>query len=729
LNCKLHHGRKTAIDPVTFEILRHRFATLVEEGALVLKNVSGSPSVAHSHDCNVALLTREGEGVVIGPNIVSHALSCMHTARYVLQEYRENPGINRGDMFLSNHPYISTPHQTCVALVAPIHREGSIVAWSGAGIHVADVGGPVPGQVAVGAQSIWEEPQPIPPIKIVEGGVLRKDIEQEYLIRSRTRIQNAIDLRAKIAANNTINDRILGLIDRYGVETVMEAGEEVIRFSEQRLRAVLRMVPDGSWSHTTYLDYYDRGHMDLYLCRLKLTKRGEELIFDFRGSSPQAPAVINATYTALQSSVVRMVMAIFGYTIGLCPGAVLRSIRIEADPGTVVNCSWPAGVCKGTTSATYSIMAASAACLSKMLASSHQTAGRTVAPFKGHMHMMELMGKDQRDHIFGTVFVDGSLAQGNGAMSVKDGIDTGGGMDPAVGIPNVETNEFRYPLLYLYRRQQPDTGGPGKYRGGVGLAAAFVPHGVKGIPNVTFHGHGFTCPTASGLYGGSYGGMNRVVVKRRSDILKLFAEGRLPSDIDEISGDAETPELVSRSSMQADDVYHGISCGGGGYGDPIEREPGMVLEDVRQGLVSRQWAEKIYGVVMGPSLESVDGKATGERRGAIREERKRRSSPAPGEPRVGPASSGEEREAPTSTTMALSVVSLIDGDYTRCHCGQVLCGVEEDYTGVCPRWDRPCEETGPYLSSPGFQLREYYCPGCYSVLEVELVQKETHDSG
>ncbi len=690
-----------------------------------MKNVSGSPSVAHSHDCNVALLTHEGEGVVIGPNIVSHALSCMHTARYVLQEYGENPGIKKGDMFLSNHPYISTPHQTCIALVAPIYWEGDVVAWSGAGIHVADMGGPVPGQVSVGAQSIWEEPQPIPPIKIVEGGILRKDIEQEYLIRSRTRIQNAIDLRAKIAANNTINNRILGLIERYGVDTVKTAAEEVIEFSEQRLRAILKKIPDGSWSHTSYLDYFDQGRTDLYLCRLKLTKQGDKLLFDFRGSSPQAPAVINATFTALQSSVVRMVMAIFGYSIGLCPGAVLRSIEIEAEPGTVVNCSWPAGVCKGTTSATYSIMASTASCLSRMLASSGDTSGRTVAPFKGHMHMMELMGKDQRHHIFGTVFVDGSLAQGNGAMSTKDGIDTGGGMDPAVGIPNVETNEFRYPMLYLYRRQQADTGGPGRNRGGVGLAAAFIPYGAQGIPNVTFHGHGLTCPTASGLYGGSYGGMNHVVVKRHSNILKLFEQGTLPSDIDEISGEVEVPELVSRSFLNGDDVYHGISCGGGGYGDPAEREPNRVLQDIRHGLVSREWAEEIYGVVPGPAMEGVDGEATENRRRAIREERKRRSRPPEKKSRIQqPSLAKEQRTDSTRGTMALTLVPQGDSDAYQCHCGQILCRADEDYTQVCPWAELGCEETGPYLSSPEFRVREYYCPGCFSLLEVEMVQKE-----
>jgi len=622
-------------------------------------------------------------------------------------------------MFISNHPYISTPHQTCVALVAPIHREESIVAWSGAGIHVADMGGPVPGQVAVGAQSIWEEPQPFPPIKIVEGGVLRKDLEQEYLIRSRTRIQNAIDLRAKIAANNTIRERVLELIERYGVETVRTAVEEVIRFSETRLRSILREVPDGSWSHTSYLDYYDQGQTKIYVCRLKLTKHGEELIFDFHGSSPQAPAVINATYTALQSSVVRMVMALFGYSIGLCPAAVLRLIRIEAEAGTIVNCSWPAGVCKGTTSATYSIMAASSACLSKMLAGCNLTAGRITAPFKGHMHMMELMGTDQRGHIFGTVFVDGSLAQGNGAMSTKDGIDSGGGMDPAVGIPNVETNEFRYPLLYLYRRQQPDTGGPGMFRGGVGITAAFIPHGADCIPNVTFHGHGLACPTASGLYGGFPGAMNHITVTRNSDVLQLLERGVLPSDIGEIRGETEPPKAIGRSNLGRSDVYHGVSCGGGGYGDPLEREPERVLRDVTHGLISREWAEKIYGVVIGSSPASVDWKVSTERRHTIKEERKRRAK-APHQNAQPPF---DKLLSPAKGTH-ISLASIGSENYFRCHCGRVLCRVDDHYQQYCPWAELSCEEAGPYNPSPGFVVREFYCPSCFSLLDVEVAQQD-----
>lgn len=710
------------IDPVTFEVLRHRFGTLVEEGAVTLRNVSGSPSVAHSNDCNVALLARDGEGVVIGPNIISHALSCIHTVRYVLREYRDNPGIRSGDMFISNHPFISTPHQTCVVMVAPVHWEGEIIAWAGAGIHVSDVGGPVPGQISVGAQSIWEEAQPMPPLKLVENGDIRKDIEEEYLVRSRTRIQNAIDMRAKIAANNTVKGRVLEMVERYGGDTVQAVMQQAIRYSETKLRAILRRLPDGSWQHTHFMDYFDRGRTEIYTCRLKMTKKGEELVFDFRGSSPQAPGVVNATYVALQSSVVRMVLAIFGYSIGLCPAAALRVVRIEADPGTFVNCSWPAGVCKGTTAATYSIMGAAATCISKMLAASDLPDPRLTAAFKGHMGILELVGTDQRGHVFGSVFVDGSLAQGNGARHGKDGIDTGGGMDPAVGIPNVETNEFRYPILYLYRRQQIDSGGPGTSRGGVGLATAITPHDVDLIPNATFHGHGFDVPSAHSLYGGYPGSVNHTLVKRNSNLQQLFEHGVMPGDISAIGGEEEMPQPISRSFLRRGDVCHFISCGGGGYGDPNEREPGNVLRDVINGNVSPEWAERVYGVSLDPSLRAVDPEATARRREAIHRERKERAR-IPAAVAERQLSASDHSETLARVNRYLSIMSIDGEAYLRCRCGQVLCRAQENYKEHSGWAEVPCSAAGPYASAADFVLREFYCPGCFTLLDVEVARQ------
>lgn len=712
------------LDPVTFEVLRHRFSSIAEEAALVLRNVSGSPSVAHSNDCNVALLTAGGEGVAIGPNIVSHALSCIHTVRYVLKEYSDNPGIESGDMFITNHPYISTPHQTCVVVVAPIHWEKKVIAWAGAGIHVADVGGPVPGQISVGAQSIWEEALPMAPLKIVERGKIRKDIEQEYLLRSRTRIQNSIDLRAKIAANHTVRERILEMATRYGSEGIQAAMEQALQYSETKLRAVLESLPDGSWYHSHALDYYDQGRSQTFVCRLKMTKQREKLIFDFRGSSPQAGGVINATHVALQSSVVRMLLALFGYSIGLCPGAALRVIRIESEPGTFVDCSWPAGACKGTTAATYSIMAAAATCLSKMLAASDRLSQRSAAPFKGHMEIAEIVGSDQRGHVFGTVFVDGSLAQGNGALSAKDGIDSGGGMDPAVSIPNVETNEFRYPILYLYRREATDTGGAGSSRGGVGLATAFTPHDVERIPNVTFHGHGLDFPTADGLFGGYPGSTNQVLIKRQSNLRQLFAQGILPRDINELDGADEVPKPISRSFLDRGDVCHFGSCGGGGYGDPIERDCEKTERDVAAGLVSPDWAERLYGVSWRTtSPPVVDREATDKKRAEIREERKRRAArPRSVRDKVPPAPNSIEKESRVN-----GYLSLVEADhvsYFRCRCGEFLAPGSDNYKDYLCWAEVPCSTVGPYTTSaPQFFLREFYCPRCYTLLAVDVVEK------
>lgn len=712
-----------AIDAVTFEVLRHRFANVAEEGAVVLRNVSGSPSVAHSNDCNVAVLAADGEGVAIGPNIISHALSCVHTARYVLREFRDNPGIHDGDMFVSNHPYISTPHQTCIAAVAPIHWKESIIAWAGAGIHVADVGGPVPGQISVGAQSIWEEALPMPPIKMVERGTIRRDLEEEYLIRSRTRIQNASDLRAKIAANNAVKERILQLVERYGPETVQAAMKGVVQYSETQLRAILRALPDGVWHHSHFLDYHDRGRTETYECRLKMTKQGEELIFDFRGSSPQAPGVINATPVALESSVVRMLLAIFGYRTGLCPGAALRVIKIVADPATFVNCSWPAGVCKGTTAGTFSIMATASTCLSKMLAASGAPNERLTAVLRGHMQIIELVGTDQRNQVFGTVFIDGGLSQGSGARDGKDGIDTGGGMDPAVGIPNVETNEFRYPYLYLYRRQQADTGGPGTFRGGVGLSTAFTPHDVDRIANVTFHGHGVEAPSAHGLYGGYPGSSNRTVVSRNSDVWQLFQRGIVPVDITEIGGTAEIPESISRSSLARGDVCHLTNSGGGGYGDPIDRAPESVLTDVLNGLASRPWVETVYGVALDASGRAVDRDATERRRSAIRTEREQRARSAGTLGKRQPASGGPGAEHVARVNAYLSIVSLPAGLHVRCRCGELLGPAQGNYKEHSAWAEVPSSTAGPHtLSGPGFVLREFYCPGCFTLLDVEVIR-------
>lgn len=711
-----------AIDPITFEVLKHRLWAITEEGAATLRNVSGSPTVSQSNDCNVAILNASGEGVMIGATLPTHALSCIHTAKYVLKEYKENPGVSRDDMFLSNDPYISTPHQTCVVMVAPIFSDDQeLIAWAGAGIHVADVGGPVPGQVAVGAQSIYQEATPMPPVKMVEGGSIRKDIEQDYLIRSRTRGQNALDMRAKIAANNTIKRRALEMVQRYGKDAVIGVMDRVVDLAEARLRSILRELPDGVWSHTSYLDYNDRGKTTFYTCHLTLTKKDENLIFNFDGSSPQAPAVINCTYVALESSLMVVMLALFGYAIPLCPEAVLRVIETKAEPGTVVNCSWPAGASKGTTSMSQTIRHAATICLSKMFAASPEHQHRLLAVCQGQMVAAELGGLDQRGEPFGGVFIDTALAGGYGARSFKDGIDTGGMIGGAeVSIPNVETNEFRYPILYLYRHQQIDSGGPGKFRGGAGLSIMVTPHDVERIHDLALHSHGLEAPTAFGLYGGYPGSTNQSIIKRNTIVEALFKVGVMPQELDELQGDIEITPGVASSYLNKGDIYQCLGCGGGGYGDPLERDPELVLKDIHNGVASRKWAKRIYGVVLNNRGRTVNKQATKASRQAILMERQKSAIAPTSFPQPLQASSAGKR-----LNMYLKIVHSKEGDSLQCRCGHVICLTFEDYKSHSAIATPPWNKVGPHLMNlvqrPRFHLREFYCPKCYTLLDVDII--------
>ena len=683
------------IDPITFEVLRHRLATIVDEGAAVMRNVSGSPSVAQSNDCNVALLTEAGEGVIIGRTIASHAMSCIQTTRYVLAQYRENPGIGQGDMFFTNHPYIGTPHQTCGVMVAPIFVGNRLIAWTGAGIHFGDVGGMTPGQVSIGARSIWDEAIPMPPVKLVEAGRMRKDLEDDFLIRSRTRIQNAVDLKAMVGANNAITRRIETLVRRYGADTVVEALEQVIATSEKKLRTILGEIPDGRWSCDNYLDYYEDERLKLFAVRVELTKSGDSLKFDLRHSSKQASAVVNGTFAATEGYLLRAMLGIFGFAVAHCPAAIQRVVAIEAKEGTIVNCAWPAGVCKGTTSVTQVVWQIVTHCLSQMLMGSERYAERAIAVSRGNVMILDVMGTDQYGNPFAAVLQEPCLAAGSAAGAAGDGIDTGGVTEPEVSIPNVENNEFRYPVLYLYRRQRRDSGGAGRYRGGVGVSMAVIPHDVPEIPNVMIHAHGVAVPSALGLAGGYPAAVNRLAIRRGTNIEQLFAKGVLPRETSETTAARiEQPPSFTYTRLDAGDVFECEGGGGGGYADPLDRPAEEVARDVRTRTVSREAACALYGVVFA-AAGNVDATATVAERGASRSARQVGSRR--------PKSPEEARAA---------------GAAQHCRCGAVL-GHD------LPLRDR--EEAvdaytinGTACRSP-YIVRERFCPSCWSVVATEVI--------
>ncbi|MBA2357144.1 MAG: hydantoinase B/oxoprolinase family protein, partial [Actinobacteria bacterium] len=241
------------LDPATFEILRHRLWYLNDEGALTISRTSGSPVATEVFDMNAGLMNASGDLVYIDNFICAQATTLSSLVRYLLAEYADNPGFEPEDVFLCNDPYVSVCHQTCVQVATPIYWEGELVAWAGASLHVIDVGGPTAGQVQVDAADMFGEQPLTGPIKIVENGRLRKDVEGTYLRNSRLPDLLALDLRAKIAAVEAIRRRLLDTFREFGADTVLAAMEDIVDYTERRMRARLLELPDGTWRHRGYI--------------------------------------------------------------------------------------------------------------------------------------------------------------------------------------------------------------------------------------------------------------------------------------------------------------------------------------------------------------------------------------------------------------------------------------------------------------------------------------------
>jgi N-methylhydantoinase B len=418
--------------------------------------------------------------------------------------------------------------------------------------------------------------------------------------------------------------RVQVLAERYGRETIAAAIEDVTDVTEARFRARLRELPDGTWTHRGYIEYDT-----VYPVVVSMTKAGDRLAFDFTESADQAPAVINCTRPACVGATIAAVLPYLCFDMPWSPAGLQRAIEVKTREGSVVHAEWPAGVSKATTTGSFMATISSSVCLAKLLAASDVHRDQFMATWMGGLYVEDVFGIDQRGEFFGAAFLD-AMAGGSGARSFADGLDAGGFLDsPSSIIANVEDYEYSYPVLYLYRRIQSDTGGAGRFRGGATLSMCYVPHDVDEIPVKIMHAIGTLQPGSSGIAGGYPSCTNQFAIKRGTDVWATFARGELPGDLDELDGTMEVyPESIVRTSQGRDDVYRCVAMGGAGYGDPLDREPERVHADVVSGVVTVDHAGARYGVVLVADCSAVDEEATASCRETIRAERLAQAVPA-----------------------------------------------------------------------------------------------------
>ena len=599
----------SSVDPITFEILSHRLYQIAKEMGTALERVGGTVNTTQMHDYMASLYLANGDVLSAGDSMGWHVACAGFAVKRIIERFENNGGINPDDIFLLNDPYLAAIHQSDVYMISPIHFMGQRVGWSATFVHVMDIGAMSPGGNSPGATEICHEGIRIPGIKLVDRGELRKDLFDAFINMTRQPVMVGLDLKCEIAANNVAKSRMQALYEQFGPELVTAVSQEMLHYSEAILRRRIAEIPDGTWSDTGSIHAGDT-----WKVHVTLNKKDDRLLFDFTGSSPQAKKGINLPYHATFGACYEAILCTLAYDLPKNHGA-LKPIEVIAPEGTVVNPTPPAPVSLNTTSGGATVKFVANSAIMQMLATSEKWRGEVMALNAGH-RLARHAGVNQQGKYYVSTLSEGAL-DGTGARSYKDGDDTGRGLS----CHNIEWLEANFPLLYLFRRNTKGGAGAGRYRGGTGGESALTVHdapegkikgvalGVAGLRN-----------SGQGMFGGYPGAPSLLVLKEGTRVCEMIAENKSLDQLDEVGGGGRLLPYCE-FDVGKNDVLYMRMASGGGYGDPLEREPECVLNDVENGIVSREEAKEIYGVVIERDDLVLDLTVTEKLRASLRRER------------------------------------------------------------------------------------------------------------
>ena len=714
-------------DPVTYEIFKHRLWSINERSHSTLAKVSGSPIVVDGHEYLCGIHKLSGEAVLINSGVLYHVIGMEFGIKKIL-EWSEQEGflIEDGDQFLINDPFICSMHAIDMGIMKPIFWEGKLAAWVTSLFHTPSVPSSMqPAGYSPSATVAYQEGFRAQGLKIVSKGVQDPILFRNLMANTRDPDMLGLDHVSKIAANNVASDEILKVMNQFGIDYVTQAFDRMIEESKMMCKKMIQELPEGKWTTVLYLDTTGI-KIKPRKVQTTLIKEGNRLFFDYEGTDPQEPGSVQCAFPAGLSHLFVVLASQLFWNVPWNTG-ILQAIEYNLPRGSLVNVDFPYAVSHSVITIT-----------------PQNTAHRCIA----HMQFIDkkirqdinsgwagggsprFAGKDQRGREFGTTLMT-AFAAGNGARFDMDGVDTGGLMlTPESEIANVETHEMFYPLLYLWRRQLPESYGLGKFRGGMGLDQAFTAHNA---PTGSITGLGV--PTADtytfthGLFGGYPGSLRKTYRIRKSNIKDLLSSGKIPSALEEIEGEKEFIQVtVGTYELTDDEVVQYTVGGGGGYGDPLDRDPALVLRDIRKGALSVETAEKIYGAVISQNQAKVELEATEKNRRAMIEERLRRGKTFKKRDSL---RKWDVEELSSGKTNAVQITEYLwlaekgDKEYIVCgSCGYELCRNTENYKlyALCdertPAQIGLSEKWHPEQNS-GMVYREFYCPGCGKMLDVE----------
>lgn len=575
------------IDPITLSVIQAGLQQVCDEMDLTFSRSAFSPVIAEANDRSDGIYDAEtGELIAQGELGLPVFVGTMQFSTMTLIDFIKTGKAlppEEGDVYIVNDPYLGGTHLMDVRFAMPFYYEGKLFSWLSNTGHWPDIGGAVPGGFSANATEVEQEGLRLPPVKLVKRGEMDQEIYAIICSNIRIADQRIGDIKAQIAALKVGARQLTALLDRYGADTVKSAIREWRGRAAQQMRAKIAQIPDATYRGEAWVD--SDGVVDKPLrIAVSIEKKDGDLYFDFEGSSPPCRGPMNSVIATTRSSVYLAMKHIFP-EVPINAGT-FDPLHIKDPEGTFLYAKYPRPVSGCAAEVSQRIAEAVFAALVEPLPDIV-----TAAP-AGSSGNFALGGYDpEKDRSFVMYQISGG---GYGGNADHDGLTNG---CSTIGISKtqpIEVLEQYYPVLFHEYGLREGSGGAGKQRGGFGIN--YTVELRRGEAQASFvMDHGRFGP--QGALGGGDGGKNTVTVRR--------------------SDKSYTPEHLSKDQnipIQPGDIIAVGTPGGGGFGNPFERDPNAVLRDVRRGYYTVDQAQALFGVVLMGDLSSIDSDATASAR-------------------------------------------------------------------------------------------------------------------
>jgi len=554
------------IDPVTFAVIKNGLDTIVDDMAYAVMRTARSPIVRDVLDYSVTMCDRYGRILAQAKTVALHLGAVPDAVDAVITKFSGN--LFPGDVVVLNDPYEGGMHLPDIFMFKPLFSAERLQGYAVVIAHHCDVGGRVPGSNAADSTEIFQEGLRIPPIKLYDRGTPNETLLA--IITKNVRLPDLVigDIEAQFATCNFGEREFLKMVARYGESDLQRYFDELIHYGERLTRKAIESWPDGEYTFTDYID--GDGFSDEAIpISCKVTVAGDHLYVDFAGSSRQVRGAINSTLSFTKSATYLTVRCALDQDVPNNAG-VYRCITVTAEEGSILNPQMPAPVAARALTG-YRVVDTVMGALAQIAPT------KVVAAGEGGNTVIVLGGYDRktREPFILVDMINGAW----GARADKDGIE--GVTNPSQNMSNlpIETLEARYPVRMEEYSLRPDSCGAGRYRGGLGLTRQYRILAEEAVLQIRADRHDHP---PYGLFGGQPAACSRNILN--------------PDTAPEV-----LPSKVTRTVTSGTVIRH-EQPGGGGYGDPAEREPPLVLADLESGKITRAYAVAHYGSAFASSV-------------------------------------------------------------------------------------------------------------------------------